>query len=206
MVVQSKSDRKPFDRPELARPALRLIATADAMGLLPPSHPSALDARQVRSVLDSIQRAGIGVAGEAAFAAGGAAVTVESAAWLDRVRAALEECPVPKSEWKRLLGLFDADQLAALLGIAPASVRRYAFGARRTPDEVAARLHFLALVTGNLLGAYNEIGVRRWFERKRELLGGRTPRELLGGAWSPDDAGPRRVRELARSLLGSPAT
>jgi len=205
-VVQIKSDDKPFDEPRLARPALRLIATADAMGLLPPSRADVLDAHSVRSALDSIQRAGIGLAGEAAFATSGAAVTVESAAWLDRVREALEECPVPQSEWKRLLGLFDADQLAALLGIAPASVRRYAFGARRTPDDVAGRLHFLALVAGDLLGAYNEIGVRRWFERKRELLGRRAPRELLRGTWNPDDAGPRRVRELARALLGSPAT
>lgn len=204
-MVQRKSTDTPFDDRGLARPALRLIATADAMGLLPPGD-AVLDARRIQGALDSIRRAGISVAGEAAFAAGGASVTVESAGWLDRVREALEECPVPASEWKRLLRLFDADRLAALLSIAPASVRRYAFGARRTPDDVAGRLHFLALVTGDLLGAYNEIGVRRWFERKRELLGGLAPRELLRGTWNPDAAGPQRVRALARSLLGSPAT
>lgn len=204
-MVQLESADKPFDDPGLARPALRLIATADAMGLLAPGE-AVLDARYMHGALESIRRAGISVAGEAAFAASGASVTVESAAWLDRVREALEECPVPASEWKRLLGLFDADRLAALLSIAPASVRRYAFGARRTPDDVAGRLHFLALVTGDLLGAYNEIGVRRWFERKRQLLGGLAPRELLRGAWNPDAPGPQRVRALARSLLGSPAT
>lgn len=201
-----KSDDKPAGRSPLGRRALRLVATADAMGLIATPRSSPLDARAVRSTLDSMRRAGIGTAAEAALATSGAGATLESAEWLDRMREALEECPVPRTEWKRLLGLFDADALAALLGIAPASVRRYALGARRTPDDVAARLHFLALVTGDLLGAYNEFGVRRWFERKRERLDGRAPRELLRGAWSPDDDGPRRVRALAHSLLGSPAT
>ena len=31
---------------------------------------------------------------------------------------------------------------------------------------IAGRLHFLATVVGDLAGAYNEIGIRRWFERR----------------------------------------
>jgi predicted transcriptional regulator len=34
--------------------------------------------------------------------------------------------------------------LARLLGISPASVRRYAATTRETPDDVAARLHHIA--------------------------------------------------------------
>ena len=70
-----------------------------------------------------------------------------------------------------------------------------------TPDDVAARLHFLALVISDLAGAYNEIGVRRWFHRERSLLDGKTPGTLLSGDWNPEDEGPQRVRDLARSLV-----
>jgi hypothetical protein len=78
--------------------------------------------------------------------------------------------------------------------------------ARATPDDIAARLHFLALVVGDLAGAYNDIGIRRWFDRPRTTLGGRTPRQLLRGAWNPGDAGPTKIRELARSLVAAAAT
>src|SRR5260370_42522075 len=96
--------------------------------------------------------------------------------------------------------------LARLLGIPPASVRRYAAAARETPDNVAARLEWLALIVGDLAGAYNEIGIRQWFERKRSQLDGRTPAQLLTGHWKPDDTGPQKVRALAAALSGSPAT
>ena len=50
------------------------------------------------------------------------------------------------------------------------------------------------------------LGVRRWFERPRSQLDGSAPQQLLSGDWDPDDPGPRRVSDLARALLGSPAT
>ena len=93
-----------------------------------------------------------------------------------------------------------------LLGISASSVRRYKAAARATPDEVAGRPHFLSLVTGDLSGAYNEIGIRQWFDRKRAQLGGRRPCELLKGRWKPGHAAPRRIRDLSRSLVSSPAT
>jgi hypothetical protein len=98
------------------------------------------------------------------------------------------------------------DQLAELPGISASSVRPYKDEARATPDDVAARLHFLALVAGDLAGAYNDIGIRWWFHRPRTLLEGRAPAELLTGDWSPGDPGPRRVREVARSLVAGAAT
>jgi hypothetical protein len=71
---------------------------------------------------------------------------------------------------------------------------------------VAARLHFLALVVGDLAGSYNDVGIRRWFHRKRTLLDGRSPASLLKGEWDPDEEGPARVRQLARDLVSLSAT
>ena len=104
---------------------------------------------------------------------------------------------------QHVLGL---ELLARLLGISESSARRYLSGSRSTPDSVAARLHFLAFVVGDLGGAYNDIGVRRWFDRPRRRLDGSTPAETLGERWSPDDEDARRVRDLARALLSSPVT
>ena len=64
----------------------------------------------------------------------------------------------------------------------------------------------MALIVGDLAGAYNEVGVRRWFERKRTTLNGRAPAALLAGDWNPDDSSPQKVRELARSLVALGAT
>ncbi len=58
----------------------------------------------------------------------------------------------------------------------------------------------------DLAGSYNDIGIRRWFHRKRTLLDGRAPAQLLTGEWDPDEPGPGRVRELARELVSLSAT
>jgi hypothetical protein len=125
---------------------------------------------------------------------------------LAELESILESSPAPEREWPVLIDLFGIDALAGLLAVSSASVRRYLRGDRTTPDRVAARLHFLAMVVSDLSGAYNDFGIRRWFERARTQLKGAAPRELLSGGWDPDDPGPRRVRALARALLGSPAT
>ena len=113
---------------------------------------------------------------------------------------------MPESVWKQLTRVLGIEDLAQLLGVSAASIRRYTRTTRTTPDEVAARLHWLALVVGDLSGAYNEIGIRQWFDRRRVPLDGRTPTEILMGSWKPDDAGPQRVRSLAHALVDSPAT
>ena len=53
---------------------------------------------------------------------------------------------------------------------------------------------------------YNDIGIRRWFDRKRSALDGRAPAQVLSGEWDPDDPGPARVRALARELVTLSAT
>lgn len=112
---------------------------------------------------------------------------------------------MPQPEIRELLTTFDAEELAGLVGASQSSLRRYALGARTTPDDTAARVHWLAKVVGDLRGAYNAAGVRRWFERPRAQLDGRPPRALLLGGWDPDDPGPRAVRDLARALSGAGA-
>jgi len=118
----------------------------------------------------------------------------------------IEESSSPDHEWTALEKIFGADRLAALLGVSAPSVRRYRSGARTTPAPLAGRLHFLATLIGDLAGAYNEIGIRRWFDRPRALLDGKAPIDFLHGEWNPETSGPQRLKELARSLAASSAT
>ena len=127
-------------------------------------------------------------------------------ALLKKISEALTESPVPEREWRAVERVLGLEPLARLIGISASSARRYFSGTRTTPDKVAARLHFLAFVVGDLAGAYNDVGVRRWFYRPRKLLNGNTPAQLLGGDWGPDDDGPRQLRELAAALGPSPVT
>lgn len=119
---------------------------------------------------------------------------------LRRLYDELEQSPVPATEWRALLDRLGADLLTSLVGVSQASLRRYVIGARTTPDAVADRLHFLALVVADLAGSYNEFGVRRWFQRARPQLDMRNPAQLLRGEWRSDQPGPHRVRDLARAL------
>ncbi len=205
--VRITSVKRPFDTQDLARGAVGVIATAGAMGLLEGTQIRQLDVPSFKQVLDRIAAAGIGAEIRAALSAPGGWVDAsELEGLVRRLATALEESPSPPQEWRSLEDLFGTEGLVELLGVSPASVRRYRSGARPTPDRVAARLHFVATVVGDLAGAYNEIGIRRWFQRRRALLDGQAPAELLGGDWDPGDPGPRRVRELARSLGAAPAT
>ena len=119
---------------------------------------------------------------------------------------ALDESPTPEHEWHTLQVALTLPLLARLLNISESSARRYLGAVRATPDPVAARLHFLAMVVSDLAGAYNDIGVRRWFDRPRQQFRGRAPAALLAGDWLPEQGGPRRVRELAGALGFTVAT
>ena len=121
---------------------------------------------------------------------------------LRRLNEALDTSPTPACEWAGVNGVLGGELLAWLLGISPSAVRCYLSGSRATPDAIAARLHFLARVIGDLAGAYSDVGVRRWFQRPRRLLGTRSPAQLLDGSWQPVDPGPQRVRDLAAATVG----
>jgi len=203
-MIQIESAKAPFTSPRLAFQAVTALGRADAMGLLPADeHIQTLDLISFRKAVRHILRAGIArnIQLDLTDASGS---NLERT--LEHLNIALEESPVPEFEWNRLAEVLGLELLGRLLGISATSIRRYRANARTTPDEVAERLHFLSLVVGDLAGAYNEIGMRQWFERKRSQLDGRTPLDFLKGRWKPAQPGPRRVQDLARALVASPAT
>ena len=199
--VHIQSATSPYNDPEVAPLAASTLSRAEAMGLCSSAvvhlDSGAMDALEARL-------AEVGIARFVRRPAG--SDPAETAGWLRALHEALVGSPVPRTEWPALSRSLGLDLLCRLLGISHSSARRYSSGARKTPDVIAARLHFLALVAGDLAGAYNEIGVRRWFDRKRSALGRKTPAEMLTGDWSAEDDGPERVRELAEALGFSPAT
>jgi hypothetical protein len=183
----------------------RLLVRLEPMGLLPRlKQPLRLDLNLVRELSRVLAERGIGRGSLAGVTAAADARSLGRA--LDAAVRDLEGSPVPDTEWGALVEILEPELLGRLVGVSPSSVRRYASRERTTPDDVAERLHFVALLVGELAGGYNEIGIRRWFVRRRSGLGGKTPAAMLTRRWTPDDEGPALVRELAASLAGSPAT
>ena len=206
-TFQIRSVDSPFDSPSVASLAVTVLTRAQAMGLLPPTETiERLDMAMFRRLAGGIAEAGIGNGVLVGLSATPRPSAQQLAGTLQRLNEALDASPRPISEWRGVHDVLGGDVLAQLLGISASSLRRYHSRSRTTPDEIAARLHFLALVIGDLAGAYNEFGVRRWFQRPRKLLGSRSPAQLLSGTWRPEDPGPRRVRDLAEALVFSPAT
>lgn len=191
---------------DVRRLAFDVARRADAMGILDGDTVTTVDGATVRRLLARARTAGVARMPVVAPADLESPTPAELASLLTLLMAALERSPVPAHEWPSLAGVFDADQLAALVNVSPSSLRRYQHGARQTPDDVAERLHFLALVVADLAGAYNDIGIRRWFERPRALLGGKRPAALLAGNWDPEGPGAQKVRHLAQSLVAVSAT
>jgi hypothetical protein len=205
--LQIRSVQDPLATPGASRAAVEALKLMDAMGLLEAEKDiEILDLETVRAMAQRAASAGIGETAAVALRTRTKPQSEDVEAALETLRIALEASPVPEFEWPSLIELFGAEQLAGLVGVSVASLRRYAGGARPTPDSVAARLHILAQLTADLRGAYSEVGVRRWFERKRTQLDGLAPRDILRGDWDPDATGPQEVRALARSLAGASAT
>jgi hypothetical protein len=182
------------------RLAVEASRRAEAMGILEATAPGS-GVPAVRQLAARVRRAGIAASAADALANVETPSDEEVAGLLETIVAALEASPVPKYEWRGLARVFAPEDLAALLDVSLSSLKRYQAGERDTPDDVAARLHFLALVVGDLAGSYNDIGIRRWFQRKRTLLDGRTPASLLKPGWDPEVEGPAKVRQLARELV-----
>lgn len=204
-VLQIQSVYSPYDEPVLMSAAITALRSADAMGLLT-EKITCLNGDAVRSLQSSMTRAGIGQTFPSEFQSLPEADPARLAARLEKIAQALQESPVPSFEWRALLETLGLELLVRLLGISESSARRYLSGSRATPDKLADRLHCLAFIVGDLNGAYSDVGVRRWFDRKRSSLGGKTPAQTLGAQWSPEDDGPRQVQELASALRYSPVT
>jgi uncharacterized protein (DUF2384 family) len=203
--LQIRSVRAPLDDPETAEAAVDVLKAMEAMGLLA-DDVDELTLDVVRSVATRAAEVGVGESAAASLRSTGSRSPDRAAAALRELQRALEGSPLPAFEWPAMIELFGAERLAELVGVSVASLRRYAADQRPTPDVVAARLHLIARIVAELRGAYSEVGVRRWFERTRSLLGGRSPDSLLSGEWDPDGGDANRVLALARSLTASPTT
>ena len=196
----------PFRSPGVASLCFRLLSRAQVMGFLPEGGPEevCLDRQLVGRVSDRLARAG--VAQEPAVLLADAVDGDERIAEaLRRTIAAVDASPHPEGEWAPARELLGDELLARLVRISPSSLRRYATGARPTPDAVAWRLHAVARILAALVGSYNAYGVRRWFARPRTALDGRAPAELVAEAATEEDAGLARVLGLAESLTGAGA-
>jgi len=199
MNIRNSSESNP-DHVFLAKQAFEAARLAEAMGIADPALVRT-DTQSIRRLTAAVRRAGIAMSAADFISNVETPSAGELAELLQSVIAALEASPAPAYEWKGLGRFFPPEDLAELLGVSVSSLKRYQTGERSTPDAIAARLHHLALVVADLAGSYNDIGIRRWFRRKRSLLNGLTPAALLQRDWDPDDEGPQRVRELARSVM-----
>ena len=205
VTLRIESVAAPYDAPGLGVRAARLLALAEAMGLLPPGPPLLrLDGDRLLERLRGIAAEGIGRTALAALETTTRPHAI--ATLLDRLYEELLASPAPRTEASALLTVLGADLVSALAGVSLSSLRRYAGGERTPADDVAERIHHLAVVTAHLGGAYNEYGMRRWFTRPRAQLGGREPAAMLPNGWRSDDPGPQQVLALAEALNSSPAT
>lgn len=187
--------------PDIAAVACQLITRAEAMGLVDPLEATRFDRTLLERALSGFAAAGIG-----RRVVGLALSSEDMTAPLEQLNRDIEETPSPATEWPGLTHILGLDFVASTAGVSESSARRYLAGSRETPDDVANRLHFIALVVADLLGAYNAFGVRRWFDRPRTALDGKSPREKLGTDWNSSDEGAERVAALARTLLTMGAT
>jgi len=202
VAVRIGTVEPPLDRPALVEPATRLLRRALALGLLGDQEKlDRLDLDLVRRIAREASTAGIGLDAAVALLHEDAG-TQRFVRLIERLEDSLTESPLPTREVPELLRVFDRAELATLLGTSSVSLGRYLSGSREWPDKLAARIHWLALVVSDLHGAYNDFGVRRWFDRARAQLGGRAPRQALGSGWDPDSPEAERVRQLAASLAG----
>ncbi|MDE2689571.1 MAG: hypothetical protein OXI49_03595 [Acidobacteriota bacterium] len=202
---RTRSDDDPFTDRESSLLGFEVLTKAEAMGIVGGSAALRLDSGVWENALERIRQAGIGKRLRWEAPEGGHDHE-HFVRRLEQLSEALEESPVPATEGPKLDAMLGHELLARLLAVSVVSLRRYLSGARRMPDRVAARLHYLAFVTFHVAGGFTDEGVRLWFDRPRYQLDGATAAELLAGDWQPDEPGPRRVRELARWLDSSPAT
>jgi hypothetical protein len=194
-------------RPSLAL-WLRLLARAEAMGFLSQelAEPIDLDRRTLRAFLQTLMEQNVALAQATLLfqAVSRSQVDheeVESA--LKATISAIDASPRPEGEWQPAREVLGDELLAQLVSVSPASLRRYASGARKTPDDAAWRLHVVARLLAALSGSYNDYGIRRWFVRPRTALDGVTPAEVLREAETEDDPRLRKVVALAEQLTGS---
>src|SRR5213595_139507 len=194
---------------EAASLALSLVARAQTMGFLPQREGRVeLNRDFLEELAGLLRRRGVASMATASLTQAMQAETLNDVELIDALRAtldAVDASPHPEGEWAPARELLGDELLARLLRVSGSSLRRYAAGNRRTPDEVAWRLHLVARLLAALVGSYNDYGMRRWFERRRSALDGATPAELLVRARTEDDERLEAVLALAEQLTGAGA-
>ncbi len=190
---------------------LKLFLRSAAMGVLSSERITAIDAASIRRLVNALQQGNLLRTASIDLAPvlrrDPAQLDPDTASLMEmqvtRLVEALGESPSPVTEWPAMREAFGDRALAPLVGVAESSLRRYAAGSRETPQPVAERLHWLALVVGDLAGGYNAFGIRRWFERPRAELTGKSPCDVLGTKWDAEDKAAQRVRALAAIRNGA---
>lgn len=201
-LIRIDTVESPLDQAPLTDTTVGLLRRAVALRLLDEGQlVTRLDVELLRQIAKRASAAGIGQ--DAAIAIlRGPSEPDRLGPLIERLNEALQESPLPDRELPELMRVFPREDLAALTGTTNVSLGRYLAGTRTWPDELADRIHWLALVVSDLAGAYNDFGIRRWFGRERTQLGGRSPRQMLRATWDPADPEVERVRLLAASLAG----
>ncbi len=203
--IRLESMSAPFSESGSGAAAARVIAFAATTGLLENVNVRALDMPTWKMVVKRLRDLGVGRM-QGHMASGTRELEgSELSRAIESLYDAIEGSPMPASEWTSMRTLLKDELLERLLGISRPSIQRYATGERHTPQEVADRLHAIALIASDLAGSYNEFGVRRWFDRPRAQLSGKCPSAILKGNWKPDAEPPRKVRALAAVLSGAKA-
>jgi hypothetical protein len=206
--LQIDSVEEPFrSDPELTAAAVKLLYTSEYTGLLPRGDVRSLDLELLSSVGDamgagqaSVVAVEVKKVGRLLTRAGTDDQVRRYQSLLERLQEEVEASPRPDGEWAPVLDTLGEELVAKLVGTSVSSVRRYRSGERTTPQDVAERLHFLALVLGELAGSYNDYGMRRWFSRPRAVLDGKAPDDFMGKDFDPDGPAGDRIRALAEGL------
>ncbi|QQR59095.1 MAG: hypothetical protein IPG59_06285 [Candidatus Melainabacteria bacterium] len=205
--IRKPSTGNPLDK-KVVVAAIDFIIKAESMGLI----ESPVDTLNLS--LDTI----IDVAKKVAAEGLGRKIVIDPTRWyeyesndlclkLKSLSDILEHSPVPEKELPKVQEVISEKPLADMLRISEQSLKRYQQGERQASDIVYARLHWLALLLGDLLGSYNEMGARNWFHRTRKSFKGKTPFQILSEKdWSPDDENPCKIRDFVKSLNGAMGT
>ena len=157
-VIRIVSVRSPFDNPEIA--SARDLGR-DASGRHGPARrafdQSASTCREWERVARDVTRAGVckemarGALWSGRAGTGPLPGDASSTSTRPSARGSM-----PASEWPACSG-YSESTCSPVCSASPAvSLRRYLSGVRCTPDDVAVRLHALALIVGDLAGAYND--------------------------------------------------
>ena len=135
-TIRIQTVEEPFDTPDTVRSAVSFLARAETMGFLGEEGLEHLSIAAVRDVIDAMADAGLGAGPGALLHIPDDEISgSEIAAVLAELEEILESSPAPEREWPILDELFGMETLARLLGVSPASVRRYRRGDRATPDR-----------------------------------------------------------------------